>query len=900
MTDQANEYLKAVSSETLANFKAIAAAAQERLDAARTSGADAFIHTNTFNSGVAASKKLSAISATNVTGYRELTREPAICRVQALDEEGERHTYYIARKSTVALHNGSKLASYGSVVGRLASLTVGTEITLQIAGKSRHFELLENIKYQPRFKDGAWDSLNTTVQGEDFGPLTVESLQALLRGRLEEADAEALLDALLQGSPSDTVLEGLRHEVRRSMALRDQPILDRFQDEIFRLPLDSQLLILGPPGTGKTTTLIRRLGQKLDRALLTPEETSLVERIDHPQQPHEQSWVMFTPTDLLKHFVKEAFSREQVPASDARIKTWETQRGELARNTLGILQQSSSETGRFVLKASSHHLRPAVEQAPTQWFDALHAFHKQRLLGQLQQGLTILVQLHHVVGADLVRSLVDIMATAEGGDLMAAYRALDGLESQLIPLLKSLKEESDQSVRKGLIRSLNQDRDFVDQLAAFIDSLQVDDEADADGEFDDDAGDEPEQQQTSSQKAVQVYNRSIRTLARLTFLKRSVPKTSAAAKIRDWLGKSRLPLKDELHSIGESIAAQNGLRRFVNASRRSVSEVPASYRQFRREAVKANQWYDGQIQHPRHLDAMELDAVLLLTLRTARELMAQPFVARNRTEPRFAFLQTIRDRLYNQVLVDEATDFSPLQLACMASLTRLETNAFFACGDFNQRITQWGTRTHDQALWAVSRIDTRPITTVYRQSQRLNAFSAKLLEILGGDLDCRGQLPEHLHHTGVSPSLLEDAGDFQDVAIWLVERIQEVEKIVNIGELPTIAVLVNAEEQVKPMAESLNHLLEDINLRAVACADGQSLGVGSDVRVFSVEHIKGLEFEAVFFVGIDDLAQQWPDLFGRFLYVGATRAATYLGLTCRAKLPPALESMRAELVSAWS
>jgi hypothetical protein len=41
---------------------------------------------------------------------------------------------------------------------------------------------------------------------------------------------------------------------------------------------------------------------------------------------------MFTPTDLLQQYLKEAFSRENVPASDLRIKTWSDYRRELARS----------------------------------------------------------------------------------------------------------------------------------------------------------------------------------------------------------------------------------------------------------------------------------------------------------------------------------------------------------------------------------------------------------------------------------------------------------------------------------------------------------------------------------------------------------------------------------------
>ena len=78
------------------------------------------------------------------------------------------------------------------------------------------------------------------------------------------------------------------------------------------------------------------------------------------------------------------------------------------------------------------------------------------------------------------------------------------------------------------------------------------------------------------------------------------------------------------------------------------------------------------------------------------------------------------------------------------------------------------------------------------------------------------------------------------------------------------------------------------------------VGDAREVRVFDIKHIKGVEFEAVFFVGIDQFAEQIPDLFQRFLYVGLTRAATYLGLTCEGVLPKRLEPLRPKFqIDGW-
>lgn len=886
------DYLKTVSEQTLSIFKLISDKATEKL--LHVTGNDPSTLVNNTLTGTQALANFNTISSSNRQGYEALKDEPAICRVKAINEDGEEETYYISRKSQLPLDNKAMLASYHSEIGRLASVQLGNEIQLNIAGRKQYFEILEKIQYHPSNSEYGWDSIDSTFQNSDFGLLSIDSLRALLEEEGFE-DPDAVLERILSGGSDGSVTEGIKHQIRSSMQLRDQPILDQFQDEIFRLPLDSQLLILGPPGTGKTTTLIKRLGQKLDTEFLDEKEKPLVLSL-HTALPHEQNWLMYTPTELLKLYVKEAFNREEVPASDQRIKTWESHRKELARNVLNILQSPTS-AGKFVLKSSNEYLIEEIRHNPTEWFDALSEFHQQRMISQLTDGNAMLGKLENNKNKNIIEKISAVISNNVSMSLMSVYRELMLLEEIIKPLLKDLKIESDGEIRKGLALAVNTDKIFLDGLAKFLDTLQIEDDIENDEEFDDETSEEVIAPQNTAQKAQKAYNQTIRSIARAKFLKRSIPKHSKTAKITEWLG-NRMPKDDILLSIGQNIAVQNGLRRFVNASKRYVSEVPASYREFRKNSFKQNTWYSGLPEITKHISSMELDAVVLLHLKTARKLLSQNYINNNIDDSRNTLLKIISDQFRNQILVDEATDFSPIQLACMQNLTNLKTQSFYACGDFNQRITSWGTRSKEQMEWVSNAIQMESINTIYRQSQKLNEFSGKLLEETNGSLDFHGKLPEYFNHIGVSPILLENETNIINIASWLNDRIQEVEK--NVQQMPTIAVLVNSEKEVKPMADALNEVLEDISLNAVACADGKSLGQGNDVRVFDVQHIKGLEFEAVFFINIDMLAENTPDLFDKYIYVGSTRAATYLGMTCENRLPAKLEVLRDYFGQNWN
>jgi len=293
---------------------------------------------------------------------------------------------------------------------------------------------------------------------------------------------------------------------------------------------------------------------------------------------------------------------------------------------------------------------------------------------------------------------------------------------------------------------------------------------------------------------------------------------------------------------------------------------------------------------------LELDIVLLAILRAAGDLISRPNVQRDIESPAWSSLQPILEHYRNQILVDEATDFSPIQIASMAALTHPRLRSFFACGDFNQRLTTWGTRSAEDLKWVFADFDIKAVTVAYRQSKQLNDLARAMIQVVGGS-EQNASLPAHMDSVGVAPALLENASTTETIVDWLAERIREIERFV--GQLPSIAVFVNTEDDVSPLADALDASLTEHNIQVIACREGQAVGQESSVRVFDIQHIKGLEFEAVFFVGIDLLATRHPALFDKYMYVGTTRAATYLGVTCHGSLPSSIESLRPHFCRDW-
>lgn len=891
-----SEDIEKTAEEALDVFESISSDAKQELEGrTRGSAANALASINTLTGGNA----LRTVDASrdNVhLSLENLTKEPAIARILARRDDGRIVTYYFCRHTPHRNpREGIHLAGRNTIIGRLASLPIGDEYELQTPGGTIYLEIIERAVLRPKHDDQGWDSRDSILESTEYGPITVVSLRDLLEDSAAgQEDLTLLARILAADEQSANVVDGIRRTVITKMGLRDQPILDKFQDEIFRLPLNSQLLLIGPPGTGKTTTLIRRLGQKLDQEYLDDDERNLINNAQIQNTlNHSESWMMFTPTPLLKQYLKEAFAREGIAAPDQKISTWIDFRRDIARNRFRILK-SSSGNGSFIMKNDATTLDSDTIRKQISWYEDFSDWQSAYFWQDLSDAADIILASDF---SDIGKNLKESINAAEKKTGLGSFLRIGKLSSQIESVIDEKKSETDAIIDRTLNYQLNKDRSFLDQFGNFLDGLgsAEDDQDEQDGDDEEDL--QPPKGRTAT--VVAAYKRNIRSQARAKFSKKSIGKNSRSGKIAEWI-KDRTPSEEELVNIGESLHLQFALRKFNKPVRRYIDGMAGRYRKYRRACVSENKWYASSATSSSDVDPLEVDMMLLCIMQTASNLIQDREIQRLIDDPAYSTLQSFRDITRNQIVVDEVTDFSPIQISCMRLLSNPSIKSFFMCGDFNQRITEWGSRSVEEMSWSVPSVQIKPITISYRHSKQLNEFASEIVRLCEGEvIDI--SLPETVDNDGFPPVIGTNLKNHNDITKWLAQRIIEIERSISPLPLPTVSILVNDESDVGPISSLLKSALIEENLNVVPCYEGQFSGQDNDIRVFDIQHIKGLEFESVFFIGVDVLAANKPDLFDKFLYVGATRAATYLGLTCESGfLPEKIRGLEKLCADSWN
>ena len=273
----------------------------------------------------------------------QLAKEPFVAYVR-LSHNGAEKRFLICRNYRppgVELRD-VEIASRNAPIGRASAVDVGERFTFT-TGRDKHIvEVIERHTFRPVKREN-WDATDNEFF-LDIGEFSVPSLVAWMAQQHAEASdvyvredlRQVEQDELRQLQERGRIREGRRRQVVQTMQLRDQAILDSIQDEVFRLPINFRFVLKGGPGTGKTTVLIRRISLKTKPEFLTDEERATAEKVGLGDGIYEllqggRGWLLFTPSDILKVYLKEALNREEVPAADMRIQTWGTYQRSLAR-----------------------------------------------------------------------------------------------------------------------------------------------------------------------------------------------------------------------------------------------------------------------------------------------------------------------------------------------------------------------------------------------------------------------------------------------------------------------------------------------------------------------------------------------------------------------------------------
>lgn len=847
---------------------------------------------------------------------------------------------------------GCDFVSYLAPRGRLAAIPLGREYPLVVPAGRQRIAVFERHEFDCE-RNGTWDATNNVLESLDVDAERFPSLRALISSvgddrltedsgtsRAESSDVRPTSpDAKQEQSASDLdpiAIENALKELRdrsdaanraaeerraravrasrrmlKSVELRDQPTLDADQDEVFRLPINSVIALTGAPGTGKTTTLIKRIAQKSQHDFLSSEEKEAIgERALGALFGKRPAWVLFTPNDLLLSYVKDAIGKEGLKTSPSTLRTWHDQQRKLARDVFELFGNARSRyepsTIDFVRLDANQSQWDYVDDFETFWSDRLGeriqtAFERTAVLGDTPEPTT------PELPGDIREAFEELSASVRAIAREAnELERLTGGRPVNVALASSELRVAVKDASSAVSRVLDIACRIVATQHPEVFGVRIDDA---------------------------VRKQRLTTLRRLLSREPSEaakPATEDANSVHHdhevlvELARSAFagPLGFVLRSArswSEGVRAARWLSRGIDAL---FSQVVDSYRLFRRRIRSDANRVDRYrlealpvVEEPAKpqgesseddeplvpepparipLSDSETDVLLFALLRVARSVLrSRPALQWVNRESRI--LHNLSREFRAIVTVDEAPDFSAVQLGCMYHLSHPAVGAFSMSGDLMQRTTRQGLRSWEACDAFAEDLDVREFRRVYRQSKRLAGVAAELYQ---HSMQQSAPFDSPYVDTSDPPPLLAVRETDEGESAWLRDRVREIKAA--FGQLPSIGIFVPSEEDVGPVAERLRRSLYSDAIDVQACFLGQVLGSADRVRVFSVHHIKGIEFQAVLMLRLDRLSAADADLVDKYLYLGLTRAVQFLGVTVREALPASLECIRSHLLeSNW-
>ncbi|MDA9127865.1 hypothetical protein N9J65_03295 [Flavobacteriaceae bacterium] len=702
----------------------------------------------------------------------------------------------------------------------------------------------------------------------------------------------------------ENALTQARSFIRKSAELRYQPILDPWQEETKRsLIYSGTLAIDGGPGTGKTTALIQRIKFLLDKDAMLGDSSSggdflsegYLSELSEVQRKtlfeNKDNWVFFTPNELLKLFLKNNMLREGLSASDDKVRVWDDYLNILVKD-YELVKSETQNPFLFLRKRVKENLFKKNGSNTKAILLDFEKFMIKLLNSKLTKLLSLNVEnfswkakglsiQNYINNQEKDYSLEGIirlyfnLQESYGEEVLELQKGLNNLLSKEAVLLEQKVSENE------LLKSRLYE--FADSWKSTSTNLDDADTEEDDEELEDKTGD-------LSAFLFGKYKILIKNFA----LSRFDNGVKLGKKYTEFKGILEQDLKIEqfeyLNRVGELAYF---VKYFVTCtkgvSRNVFSEIPKAYKAFRKEQLNDNNknWDFSLLSYivledkSKNKRLHPHEQALLVSF--INNIIAKTFKVSKRKfkDIKHPYFEAFRKHSVPVIGVDEATDFHVVDLLAMHSLSDLEISSVTYSGDLMQRLTSGGIRRWDELKKLITNLEVSDLKVSYRQSPTLLDLASFIY------IKATNKEPEYISYLESDPNepkpLLYKSNDEEEKIEWIGERILEIYNAYGRKYIPSIAIFLADNDGLEVFTKKLNEIdgLADVGIKVRASKDGQVLGDKNTVRVFPVEYIKGMEFEAVFFHNMDHIQNVFnsQEMVMKHLYVGLSRASFYIGVT---------------------
>ena len=679
----------------------------------------------------------------------------------------------------------------------------------------------------------------------------------------------------------------LTRYIRQQGKLRFNPILDPVQNRIKTQNLFNGITVVidGGPGTGKTTTMIQRLKYLTDWDAIEEDfmnETNLYQ-LSPAQRDHldaaikgQRDWMFFSPSQLLKEYLADAMNREGLTNTNAKVWNWVEYMNKVVRENYLLIDPSND---RAPFKASRS--KEVLFYNCSNIIDSLSAFFLDNFKQIKNKFPKIADSEKQYLWMSIAANIQKRFEDSDDSSLQQFIQLFHSLEQLYSKDCKELLLENRTTIGRiaDEIYLLSKEKSEIYEELTSLANIQVAEQTE-ETEEEQDAADETEVNEEEFDSKIILMIR--------TWLKRyCYNKKNADARLtpkQERLSELLIPLLTEDHQkkldrIGELALFEQFAKYTRGIQSNLFGGFAVKYKRFRRQAFtsKDKNWNlteleallkrrEGKELHPQEQALLIgfINNLVKMALRINKGNMNHPFV--------MAYHELARPIIG----VDEATDFSECDIYAMQSLLYHDYNSFTLCGDLMQRLTPQGIHSWNNIAPFIDNLKLLEMRTSYRQSASLLKVAQDLYE------DTIGEAPNYkayMKSTKVPEPLAFVSDDESAKISWIEKRINEV-YIAYGKKLPSIAIFLNKKDEIREFVDRLRDtdFIYDAGIEIVDGSEGNVLASSNQIRVYPIDVVKGMEFDVVFFHNIDNATVD-DDLIKRFIYVGVSRAAFFLGIT---------------------